>query len=312
MHPIYDVVILGAGPGGLQAAIHATRKKASTLVLGRLEKSSLFWAHVENFCCQLSITGEEMLRQGRAQAQATGAVFVDEDALEIRPEGRHFEIVTEAGTVITARSLVLAMGTARNRLGVPGEKELLGRGVSYCVDCDGMFYRNEPVAVVGGRSAAAGGALTLTEIASEVTLVAEELDVAPALRERLEASGVRLVEGMGVESIDAGENGAVEGLRLKDGSNLKVAGVFIELGAKGVLELAGSLGLRLDDSMKYVHVDRGQRTNVPGVYAAGDITGPPLQIAKAVGEGCVAGIEAATYARKLKSAQTGPREDDEE
>lgn len=302
MHTIYDVVILGAGPGGLQAAIHASRKKASTLVLGRLHKSSLFWAHVENYCCQLSITGEEMLTQGRLQAESTGTVFIEEDALHVEPSERHFTITTESGETLLARSLVLAMGTSRNSLGVSGEKRLLGKGVSYCVDCDGMFFRNEPVAVVGGRSAAAGGALTLSEIASSVHLVAGELDVAPALRKRLEQSGVAILEGAAVASID-GENG-VAGLTLKDGQTLDVTGVFIELGAKGVLELASTLGLKLDDSMKFVEADKKQRTNVDGVFAAGDICGPPLQIAKAVGEGCVAGIEAANYARKLLAAQT--------
>ncbi|MBU1612172.1 MAG: FAD-dependent oxidoreductase, partial [Proteobacteria bacterium] len=106
MDKIFDVIILGSGPGGLQAAIHSSRKKASTLVLGRMHKSSLFWAHVENYCCQLSITGEEMLRQGKIQAEATGTIFVDEDALHITPSGRHFQIATESGITYTARSLV--------------------------------------------------------------------------------------------------------------------------------------------------------------------------------------------------------------
>ncbi|MBU1610740.1 MAG: FAD-dependent oxidoreductase, partial [Proteobacteria bacterium] len=220
---------------------------------------------------------------------------------------RHFQIATESGITYTARSLVLAMGTSRNRLGVPGEKELLGKGVSYCVDCDGMFFRNEPVVIIGGRSAAAGGALTLSEIASSVSLVASELDVAAPLVARLKDAGVTLITEVEIASIDGTDT--VSGLTLKDGRTLTAAGVFIELGAKGVLELASSLGLGLDDSMKYVAVDREQRTNVAGVFAAGDITGPPLQIAKAVGEGCVAGINAATHAKKLKTAQTDEGDD---
>ncbi len=302
MNHIYDVVILGSGPGGLQAAIHSSRKKASTLMLGRMHKSSLFLAHVENYCCQPPITGEDMLKQGRTQAESTGTLFINEDALHVIHSERHFEITTESGEIIMAIALILAMGTSRNKLGVPGEKKLLGKGVSYCVDCDGMFFRNEPVVIVGGRSAAAGGALTLSQIASEVTLVADKLDVAPALVERLKESGVTIIENAKVASID-GEN-AVTGVTLKQDKSLKATGVFIELGAKGVLELAGSLGLELDDSMKYIRTDKKQQTNMPGVFAAGDICGPPLQIAKAVGEGCVAGLNAATYARKLKTAQS--------
>ena len=309
-HPLYDVVILGCGPAGLQAAIHAARKKASVLLLGRMDKSSLYWAHVENLCCQFKVTGEEMLRIGREQALGFGAEIIGEDALRIEQKGRFFELSTESGQAVVARTLVIATGTTRNKLGIPGEKELLGRGVSYCVECDGGFFRNEDVAVIGGHSAAAGGALTLTHTAKSVHLVCEKLDVAEALRAQILERGVILHEGVKPLEI-TGEN-AVDGLSLSDGSRLAVAGVFIELGAKGVLELAATLGLNLDESMKYVDTDKRMRTNVPGVFAAGDIAGPPLQIAKAIGEGCVAGLEAATYAKKIKEAQEpGDEEEDE-
>ena len=174
--PIFDVVILGSGPAGLQAAIHASRKKTRVLMLGRMNKSSLFWAHVENFLGMFKTSGEDMLTTGLAQAKGFGAEVLEEDALHITPTGMCLQIETEGGTNICARSLVIATGTTRNRLGAPGEKELLGRGVSYCVDCDGGFFRGEDVAVVGGQSAAAGGALTLLSLAKSVHLVAERLD----------------------------------------------------------------------------------------------------------------------------------------
>lgn len=307
MNKIYDVIILGSGPAGIQAAIHASRKKAEVLMLGRMHKSSLYWAHVENFCCQFRVTGEEMLETGKMQAENFGTEIIEEDVLSIVSKGTHFEVTIESGTVFTTRTMILATGTTRNKLGVPGEKELLGKGVSYCVECDGGFFRGEPVAVLGGQSAAVGGAVTLSKIASKVWLVSDNYEVAPALLAQAEDCGVTILEGTTVKAI-LGEN-AVTGLEFKDGNSLNVAGVFIELGAKGVLELAATLGLELDESMKYVQSDKNQRTNIPGVFAAGDICGPPLQIAKAVGEGCVAGIEAATYARKLKTAQTGADQD---
>ncbi|MEF2144989.1 MAG: FAD-dependent oxidoreductase [Desulfovibrionaceae bacterium] len=309
MDKIYDVIILGSGPGGIQAAIHSSRKKADVLMLGRMHKSSLFWAHVENFCCQFKVTGEEMLETGRMQAENFGTEIVDEDVLSLEAQGRHFQVRIESGRTFLSRSLVLAMGTTRNKLGVPGEKEMLGKGVSYCVECDGGFFRGEPVAVVGGQSAAVGGAVTLSKIASKVWLVNESFDVASELLQLASDHHVHMVEGVEVKAI-LGEK-QVESLLLSDGNKLNVSGVFIELGAKGVLELASTLGLELDDSMKYVQTDKQQRTNVPGIFAAGDICGPPLQIAKAVGEGCVAGIEAATYARKLKTAQTDAEKDPE-
>ena len=302
-NPIYDVVILGCGPAGIQAAIHAARKKTSVLMLGRLNKSSLFWAHVENFLGMFKTSGEEMLNTGIAQATGFGAERMEEDALSIEPVGRLFEVTTESGNVIGARALIIATGTTRNKLGVPGEKELLGKGVSYCVECDGGFFRNEDVAVVGGQSGAAGGALTMLYIAKTVHVVCEALEVSPALQAKLRESGAVIHEGAKVKAI-RGEKG-VEALELADGAVLPVSGVFIEQGAKGVLELASALGLMLDDSMKYLNTDKKQATNVPGVFAAGDICGAPLQMAKAVGEGCVAGIEAANYAKNLKLSQEG-------
>ena len=301
---ILDVVILGLGPAGLQAAIHSARKKTSVLLLGRLSKSSLFWAHVENFLGLGKTSGEEMLQTGLAQARSFGAEVLEEDALSIRQKGRLFEIETESGQILGARTLVIATGTARNKLGVPGEKELLGKGVSYCVECDGGFFKGEDVAVIGGRSAAAGGALTLLSLARSVHLVCQSLDVSPALAAKLRQSGVIIHENATPAAIRGGTQ--VQGLELADGTTLGVTGVFIEQGAKGVLELASSLGLGLDESMKFIATDKNQAASVPGVFAAGDICGPPLQMAKAVGEGCVAGIQAATYARNLKLAQEGP------
>ena len=306
---IYDIVILGCGPAGIQAAIHASRKKTRVLLMGRLNKSSLFWAHVENFMGMFKTSGEEMLTTGLAQAKGFGTETLEEDALHISHTGRCFEIETESGTKLCARALIIATGTTRNKLGVPGEKELLGRGVSYCVDCDGGFFRGEAVAVIGGQSAAAGGALTLLSIAKSVHLIAGTLDVAPALKAKLTQSGAVLLEGAKVAAI-TGES-QVTGLELADGTLLPVTGVFIELGAKGVLELASSLGLNLDETMKYLDTDKRQATNVPGVFAAGDICGGPLQMAKAVGEGCVAGINAANYAKNIKLAQEGTGDSDE-
>lgn len=291
----YDVLILGTGPAGLQAAIHAARKKASVLVLGKEAKSSLFHAHIENFCCQFNVPGDEMLSNGRRQAESFGARFLEEDVLSIESLERGFTLQTENGTIVAAGTLIIATGTHRNRLGVPGEKEFIGRGVSYCVDCDGNFYKGESVAVVGDESAAVDGALTLTEIADEVHLICNRLEVSDTLKYRLENSRVKLYRNAKVTAIQG--DGEVAGLQLQNGTLVPVKGVFIELGAKGLLQLATNMGILLDDEMRYIQTDKQQATNIPGIYAAGDICGPPWQMAKAVGEGCVAGINAAGYVK---------------
>jgi thioredoxin reductase (NADPH) len=294
----YDIVILGTGPAGLQAAIHAARRKVAVLLLGKQTKSSLYHAHVENFCCIFNIAGEDMLRVGLDQALRFGSEIWEEDVLKVSQIGDLFEIKTESGRMIRCKSLIIATGAQRNKLGVPGEKELLGRGVSYCVECDANFFRGQDVAVVGGESAGVGGALTLLHDSKSVHLIFEKLDVVDVLREEIQNSAVIFHESTKVKEI-TGEN-EVEGLVLEDGSKIPVSGVFIELGAKGVMELATNLGILLDDDAKYIRTNKKQETNVPGVYAAGDICGPPWQMAKAVGEGCVAGLEAAGYAKKLK------------
>lgn len=296
----YDVIIIGTGPAGLQAAIHAARKKASVLVLGKESKSSMFHAHVENFAFIFKVSGEEMLKTGRIQAESFGAAFLEEDILRIIPVDAGYQVEIEDGREIDTRAIIIATGTARNKLGVPGEKELLGKGVSYCVDCDGNFFRGETVAVIGGESAAADGALAIAEIAGVVHLVCDKVKVSAALENKLRSSKIMLHEGVGVTTISGKDK--VETLLLTDGSRLPVSGVFIELGSKGLMELAMTLGIRLDDEMNYIQVNRKQETSIPGIYAAGDICGPPWQIAKAVGEGCVAGIEAASHAKKIRGA----------
>jgi thioredoxin reductase (NADPH) len=209
-----------------------------------------------------------------------------------------FTIRTERGEYL-ARAVIFATGTARKKLKVPGEKELTGRGVSYCVDCDANFFRNAPVAVIGNGSAAVDGALTLLGYTPHVFLVTDQLDITPELRQKLEASTVSRQEGLWVEKIQ-GET-AVESILLSGGAILAVEGVFIELGAKGAIELAINLGVALDsDTMTYIETNKKQETNITGIYAAGDIAGQPWQMAKAVGEGCVAGWEAANYANHIK------------
>ncbi len=292
----YDVVILGSGPAGLQAAIHAARRKVSVLLLGKETKSSLFHAHVENFCCLFNVKGEDMLNVGRQQAINFGTEMLEEDVLHVAPYGPVFKISTESGHEIETRTLIIATGTTRNKLGVSGEKEFLGRGVSYCVECDANFYKGEDIAVVGSASAAVSGALTMLDYAATVHLICTELEVSQALEKQLKDSDVVIHEGEKVHEIKGGEN--VKELILADGKTVPVTGVFIELGAKGVMELATHLGVQLDDQMKYIQTNKQMETNVPGVFAAGDICGPPWQMAKAVGEGCVAGLGAASFAKK--------------
>ena len=128
---VYDVVIVGAGPAGIQAAIHAVRKKSRVLLLGRIERSSLYSAHVENYACVEGVkSGQELLEAGIAQVRGFGAELLDDDVLKIHQQEALFALDLEGGATITSRTVIFATGTARKKLKVPGEKELSGRGVS--------------------------------------------------------------------------------------------------------------------------------------------------------------------------------------
>jgi len=296
----FDVVIIGAGPAGIQAAIHSVRKRCSVLMLGRIERSSLYSAHVENYACISGVkTGQELLEAGLEQIQKFGAEHMEDDVLKIHTEDSSFKLELESGITIKCLSIIFATGTARKKLKVPGEKELFGKGVSYCVDCDANFYRNATVAVVGNASAAIDGALTLLGYASKVYLITKELNASDDLLDKLKDSDVECLTGTWVKEI-VGEN-MVTSVVLDDGKEVNLDGIFIELGSKGAMELALEIGVQLDlETMTHIQTNNLMETNVEGVYAAGDIVGHPYQMAKAVGEGCIAGMEAANYCRKKK------------
>lgn len=299
---IYDVVIIGAGPAGIQAAIHASRRKTRVLVLGRIENSALYAAHIENYAFVGGIAaGADLLRLGLDQAKNFGAEISAEDVLKITQNEKFFDLELESGRSIQTHALIFSMGVSKKQLGVPGEKEFSGRGVSYCVDCDANFYRGATVAVTGDRSAAVDGALTLLGYAAKVYLVADRLNVTEELLARLQASEVHCITGA-IKEISGDR--VVTSLLLADGGVLETDGLFIELGSKGALELATQIGVQLDtETFKHIAVSRKMETNIPGIYAAGDIVGPPYQMAKAVGEGCIAGMEAANYTRRIKKGE---------
>jgi len=298
----YDIIIIGSGPAGLQAAIHAARRKATVLVMGRLHKSSIYPAHIDNYCCICGDSGEELLHQALTRAQESGAAFLNEDVTEITGENGLFTVHSEGGEVMTSMALILAMGITRNKLGLKAEKLFTGKGISYCVDCDAGFYKDRNVAIVGNGSAAVTGALILLFYAKEVHLICEKMEVADHLAVRVRESSIHMHENRKVVNITGKDS--VEEVVLDNSEKIDVSGVFIELGARGAMSVAGDLGIEMDQAtMKFIATNKRQETNIPGVYAAGDIAGLPWQVAKAVGEGCVAGLEAAVYVKKNRDGK---------
>lgn len=291
----FDVIIIGCGPAGLQAAMHAARKKVKVAVLGHLEASGLNRADVENYFGIDRMSGKELLLKGAEQARRFGAEIFEQDVMKAEKKDDAFEVITDHDLEFRSRALILAPGISRKKLNVPGEKEFLGKGVSYCASCDCNFFRKRTVAVIGDESTAASSALLLTEYASVVYWISKNLNVAPQLMAKVKASRTEIISPASVARITGDE--VVKGLELNDGRRLAVDGVFIELGAKGAADLALDLNL-LPDPSGTIEVNRDMETSVPGVFACGDVTGMPWQLARAVGQGCIAGTSAAKLVRK--------------
>jgi len=288
-----DVAIIGAGPAGLQAAIHSARRKARTVVIGRPDQGALFKAEIENYLGIPKINGQEMVKIGLVQAKKAGAIVHEEDVMKAEKVGDTFVLETDHDRKITAKAIILAPGISRTKLNVEGEKEFLGRGVSYCAACDANFFKGKKVAVVGNDSMAAVSTVLLTNFASEVYWVTKEPKVAPPLMEKVNATKAKVLKGGWPTKVHGEQK--VNKLELADGQMLEVDGVFIELGARGSADLAMELGILPDPSGR-INVNGKMETEVPGVFAAGDVTGRPWQLARAVGQGCIAGTNAAKFA----------------
>ena len=288
-----DVLVIGSGPAGIQAAIHASRRKVFVVVAGRPSASAAAGTEMDNYFGTGLVSGDRLIEEGIRQAESTGAVFSGQNVISSSRDGEAFRFVLEDGTEVVSKAVVIATGISRKKLGIPGEKELFGKGVSYCAVCDCNFYKGRRAVIVGNESEAATSAEMMTGYASETSWVAWDVQASPVLVEKAEAAGVRLY-GSKPRAIIGETKG--EALELEDGTTIPTDGVFIELGVRSAADIAMDLDVmpEMDDTIK---VGTDCATEVPGVYACGDVTGKPWQVAKAVGQGCVAGTNAAAFVK---------------
>ncbi len=296
----YDLVIIGSGAAGLAAAIYTGRYRMKALVIGKEFGGETAKAGtIENYPGVASIDGFELMEAMKKQAKALKVEVIDGEALAVKREGHCFEVSVE-DTTYRASALLFASGAERRRLGLPNEKELTGRGVHYCVTCDGPVYGGKTIAVVGGGDASVKGVNLAAEYVQKVYLLVrgKEVIAEPINAERMKALGdkVEILFETSVKEIIGTKK--LEKLVLskpyKGSTNLVVDGVFVEIGAQPNVELARSLGVELDE-FGYVKTDNLMRTNVDGVFAAGDITnhfGRFKQDITAAAQGAVAATSA--------------------
>lgn len=281
----YDVIVIGGGPAGLSAALQARTRNQSVLVLHNNPMDDPLWKaeKVSNYLGLPNQSGSQLIASYRAHAQSAGVILQKGKVLSILPmNGKYY--VSVGSDMIEATALVLATGVSRGKK-YPGEDALLGRGVSYCATCDGMLYRGKDVVVVGLTSDSPEEANYLKEIGCRVTYVS------PKPPQGLN-DGIPFVQGR-VERVDG--EGTLIGLTVGS-THIPCQGLFILRTSVAPTELISQL--TLDD--RYVKVSRTMETNLPGLFAAGDCTGLPLQVSKAVGEGLVAGQSASTYCDQQK------------
>jgi thioredoxin reductase (NADPH) len=292
----YEVVIIGQGPAGLSAAIYTARAGLSTLLLGCDPKVFGDYQIDNYFGFPDSISGRELIERGQRQARRFGAELSCERVLKILPEeDGKFRIKTDRRE-IQGCSIILAPGVSRVRPNIEHLQEFEGKGVSYCVSCDGFFYRGKRVMVLGEGIFAANQALELLEYTPSVTICTQgkPLSMDQSFLTSIERSAIPIIEGKVVSL--SGEQG-LERVHLNDGRVMELDGLFLAMGEASSIDFSYSLGLLRKGI--YIDADYEQRTNVAGVFAAGDCVGRFHQISVAVGEGAIAGKSAIAHVKGL-------------
>ncbi|OYW43923.1 thioredoxin reductase [Candidatus Saccharibacteria bacterium 32-45-3] len=305
---IRDVIMIGAGPSALAAAVYTTREDIDTVLYEKAVVGGLaaITDQVDNYPgFPDGIAGMTLASQLEAQAKRFGANIEYGDVTAIRQEGDK-KIVTVDGQDVRAKTVLIATGSDYNKLGIPGEAEYYGRGVHYCATCDGAFYRDKKLVVVGGGNSAVQEAIFLTRFTTHIDLlVRSTIKASEVLQHELdkmvEDGKITVHLGTTTDEIVTVDSKVTEVIGTKDGEKLHVPtdGVFIFVGLKPNTQFLAGSGIELDE-LGLVKTDTRLETNMPGVFASGDVrSGATMQIASAVGEGATAALSIREYIDQL-------------
>ena len=304
MAGVFDLVIIGAGPAGMTAAVYAARQKAETLLLARDVGGQLNWTlGIENYMGYQFIEGTELIRKFEEHVRKFPIEVKIGKAVESLIRVRNgFEVGDADGSKYLGRTVIICSGKRPRMLNVPGEEKLRGRGLTYCEVCDGPLFQDMDVAVIGGGNSALEAAIDMTKIARRIYVVSlTPLTGDNILKEKArEASNVSIITG--VETLEVLGEGAVSGIRVKDTEGgqervIELGGVFVEIGLIPNSDFVRDM-LTLND-LGEILINCACETGVPGLYAAGDVTNVPAkQIVVAAGEGAKAALQAHLYLQK--------------
>lgn len=303
----YDVIVVGAGPAGMTAALYASRANLSVLMLdrgiygGNLNNT----AAIENYPGFKSIQGPELAQDMYQGATQFGAQYAYGAVEKVELDGDLKRLTTDMGDVFETKALIIATGTQQRHMGVPGEEEYGGRGVSYCAVCDGAFFKNKHVIVVGGGDSAVEEGMYLTQLADKVTVVVrrDQLRAQPLIQEQAKQNNkMEFVFNTSVTEVLGDEN-KVTGVKVHNSQTgadeqLQADGVFIYVGSLPMTAPFKNLGILNEQG--YVKTNDLMSADVPGIFAIGDVRETPLrQVATAVGDGAIAGQQVYQYLRSL-------------
>jgi len=307
-----ELLIIGIGPAGLTASIYASRYGVKNTLIGSLSGGQISESHlIDNYPGIENINGKDLANKMLQHAKKYGAKVWTAEVVSAKKTPQGFQIKTDAGKTLKAKAIILATGTQRKKLAIPGEDTFYGKGVSYCATCDGFFHKNKEIAVIGGSDGAAGAAVYLAGIAKKVYLIYRKKELrceqywknainkAKNVEILVETKPLKIIGKDRVESLKINTSQAAE-------KELLVSGIFIEVGSDPKTKLAQKLKIETDED-GYIKIGKDGSTSTEGVWAAGDVTNGSdkfKQIATAVAEGAIAARSAQRYLKQRKINKT--------
>lgn len=298
---IFDVAIIGCGPGGLSAAVYTARAGLKTVIFGDYTKGNMYKSHIiANYLGFVEpISGPDLTMKAVTHAKIFGTEMIKEEIIDLKINNDQTFILKDAKQrFCQAKSVIIATGQSYALSGIKNEQHFIGKGVSYCVTCDGAFFKNSKLVVIGNGDYAAEEALQLLNYTGDITILShgKAFIFSDEYKKQLQQSNIKTIVTPRIKEITGSDK--VSKLILNNGEEMPAEGIFMAVGVAGAIAFAKKLGLETINN--YIKTDPDGKTNIKGLFAAGDCTGSPAQVASSVGNGCNAALSVIKLIRGLK------------